>query len=191
MTGGRIETLHFVGKHGAGKTELANWLWREKNIPFLDTGPLVRLAHSTRSESLVALDVGSFAHFMEAEDVYYFYDRFSDRLKALTVDTGMAIIVGMRSFGGIRDLELVCPEVRSHIVWIDADNDDTLRERVNDREGKQLLTDQFAEKLHADESMGLLEIRARATHYIANPASQPKEGLYQQGARIVEEIRRR
>lgn len=188
MKENQIEVFHLAGEHGAGKTELAKWLLNKNQLNYIDTGPLTREEYKKRPESLASLDIGSFVEAVKKNDPYYFARDLVQRIKNEKDDRGM-VVVGMRNYAAIDDLKTVCLEINNHIIWVESDNEETLRTRVNFRDKKYYSVDEFRSKLEFDNSLGLIEIRQRAEHFIYNPANQTPEELYLKGIKIIQKIK--
>lgn len=164
--------IFLVGPHGSGKTELGKRV-SENGFHYLDLGPIVRnyYAKSTEFSNIGEwVDAGekvlgiNFADYLLANEVLqYVYKN--------NVDLEKLVISGNRQLIGIMFLvnffsEFKGKKVDYSITYIDAPVE-TLLERYNKRDGKNLTMEEFKAKF-AKEDETLNEIRWVVNNVINN-----------------------
>jgi len=170
----KIENIIYpVGHHAVGKTELCDYLVATYGFEVVETGAMVRSLYEARGSKYQDLDFGEFIKQAEIDLPMFFDTHLVDRINQLDNPNGRIIVNGMRSYVNIERLKEGTPEIRHSIVWLDAQIE-SLLERYNVRENKNLELDDFIRLLDFDLELGLSEIRENADFIIENNSSVEK-----------------
>lgn len=172
-------TLFVTGPHASGKSAIAGAALVPSGFALFDTGPLLRGYHKSERPGA---PFGQWVDENEAEYGATFTDELlahhigSSAMSGRVEHPAGIVVVGNRSFGGVRYLahRLQPPDAR--LVYVDA-GIDLLYERYRRREGRADITPgQFKSILDADMKLGLGELVEQADLVTTN------EGTLDDGA---------
>lgn len=167
----KVENIIYpAGHHAVGKTELCDYLVERYGFEVIETGAMVRSLYTARDSKYQGLDLGEFIKQAEIDLPMFFDTQLVDKINQLDNHNGRIIVNGMRSLVNIERLKGGTSEMRHSIIWLDAQIE-SLLERYNARENKNLELDEFIKLLDFDLELGLAEIRENADFIVENNSS--------------------